>query len=334
MKARCIVFPRPLKAEIGEIEVPPPGPGQLFCRTLMTGVSTGTETRVFRGKQDKSVFPLIPGYENLGVVVEAGPGTTTPVGQRLMVRGHLYDPSPYTTCWGAQVSHSLTTEENLVVVPEGVSDDRAVYAKVAGISLHGVKRARVRRGEWVVVVGLGLIGHLVVQHAVARDAKVIAVDTLEDRLELAGKAGATHTLNAKDRGAVDRANEITGGGADVAFDATGLASVLDPTSRYLRARPRDDSPDNCARLVLQGTVEEPITLGYRSLYTPEVDLVTPRDCDTQDLIDSLELMARGRIHPEMIPASRYSYRDCALAYPRLVSREIMRVLYTWGSPLG
>lgn len=329
MKARCIVFPEPLKATVGEIEVPSPGEGQLLTKTRLTGVSTGTETRVFRGKQDGAQFPLIPGYENLGEVVEAGPGTTVKPGQRLFVRNHRYEPGEYTKTWGSQVSHSLTDENGLVVIPENVSDERAIYAKVAAISLHGVKRAKVKAGEWVVVVGLGLIGHLVVQHAVAKGAKVIAVDMEADRLELAKKAGALHTIDAHDRNAVDQAHEISGGGADVAFDATGLASVLEPTSLYLKARAWDDDPANCGRLVLQGTVEDPVTLDYMALFRREIDLITPRDCDTQDLIDSLDLMGADKLHPEIIPASRYSFRDCAEAYPKLVSREIMRVLYTW-----
>ena len=329
MKAPCIVFPEPLNATIGEIDVPCPGRGQLLCKTRITGVSTGTETRVFRGKQDNAQFPLIPGYKNLSEVIEAGDGTTTKPGSRLLVRTHLYETGPYVKSWGGQVSHTLTDEGKLVVVPESVSDERAIYAKVAGISLHGVKRAKVRSGEWVVVVGLGLIGHLVVQHAVAKGAKVIAVDMAEDRLDLAKRAGALHTLSAGDKQAVEKAHEITGGGADVAFDATGLASVLEPTSLYLKPRTWDDDPAKCGRLVLQGTVEDPVTLDYMALFRREIDLITPRDCDTQDMIDSLDLMAADKLHPEIIPASRYSFRDCAEAYPKLVSREIMRVLYSW-----
>ena len=329
MKAQCIVFPEPLQVTIGEVDMPSPGAGQLLCRTRLTGVSTGTETRVFRGKQEGAVFPLIPGYENLGEVIEAGEGTSVKPGTRLIVRTQRSDPAPYTRSWGAQVSHTLTDETKLIVVPENVSDERAIYAKVSGISLHGVKRARVAAGEWVVVVGLGMIGHLVVQHCVARGAKVIAVDMAEDRLALAKAAGALHTLSAGDKQAVEKAHEITGGGADVAFDATGIAAVIEPASLYLKARPWDDDPSKCGRLVLQGTVEEPVTIDYMALFMREIDLITPRDCDTQDMIDSLDLMAAGELRPEIIPASTYSFRDCAEAYPRLVSREIMRVLYTW-----
>lgn len=329
MKAPCIVFTKPRTAETGEIEIGSPGPGQIVTKTLLTGVSTGTETRVFRGKQDGSSFPLIPGYENLGEVVEAGPAVTLKPGTRVYVRGHQYDPSPYTTTWGSQVGGSLASAASAIPIPDGVPNEHAIYAKVCGISLHGAKRARVRDGEWAVVVGLGIIGHFVLQHAVARGAKVIGIDVDAGRLELAAKAGATHTVNGRDADAVERVREITGGGATVAFDATGLASTLEGTAAYLRVRPWDTDPGDAARLVLQGTVEEPVTLGYRTLFAPEIDLITPRDCDTADLVDSLSLMAAGKIDPGIIPATTYHYTKAAEAYPRLVEREIMRVLFTW-----
>lgn len=329
MKVPCITFTEPLETKIGEIELGTPSRGQIRTRTRITGVSTGTETRVFRGNQDGSVFPLIPGYENLGEVVENGPGTTLEVGQRIYVRNHSYDPSPYTKLWGSQVGGALTDEASVVAIPETVSDERAICAKVAGIALHGVKRARVRAGENVVVVGLGIIGHLVVQHAVARGARVIAIDIDDKRLELAHEGGAEHTINANSQNVQKEVHTLTGGGADVAFDATGLVESLEQTSTFLRQRPWDDDPSNCARLILQGTVEDRVTIDYFALFRPEIDLVTPRDCDTQDLVDSLALMANGRLRPEIIYTTKFSYREADQAYTRLVSRELMRVLFTW-----
>ncbi len=329
MKNDCIVFPEPNRVAVGSVEVGSPGPGRLVTRTRLTGVSTGTETRVFRGKQDRSSFPLIPGYENLGEVVEAGPDTTLPVGTRLFVRGHEYDSTPYNRVWGSQVARSITPESSAIPVPDAVTDEQAIYAKVCGIALHGAKRARVQDGEWVVVVGLGIIGHLVVQQSCARGARVIGVDVDEQRLQLATEAGAAHVVNGLRLDAAQEVRSLTGGGANVGFDATGLTSTIGMTAACLRPRPWDDSPETCSRLVLQGSLEQPLTLDYYALFMPELDVVTPRDCDTQDIVDSLSLMETGALRPQIIPATTYSYRDAAQAYPRLVSREIMRVHFTW-----
>ncbi|MFW6211760.1 MAG: zinc-dependent alcohol dehydrogenase [Spirochaetota bacterium] len=329
MTAKCIVFSKPETVEIGELEMGSPGPDQILTKTLMTGVSTGTETRVYRGKQERSEFPLIPGYENLGEVIEAGEKSGFSVGQRAFVRKHQYDSGPYQMMWGSQVSHSLSSSDAAIPIPDGVATEDAIYAKVSAISLHGVKRARVAKGEWVAVVGLGIIGHFVVQHCVARGAKVIAIDLEPSRREKADEAGAEASLDGKAPDLVERVHQLSGGGVNIAFDATGIAKMLEPTSRLLRHRLWDEDPSNAPRLVLQGTVEDPVTIDYMALFRPELDLITPRDCDTQDMVDSLDLMAAGKIKPSIIPATIASIEQAPELYPKLVSREIMRVLFRW-----
>ncbi len=329
MNGRCLVFEAPLQVSTGDIVIPEPGSGQLVTRTLLTGVSTGTETRVFRGQQPGSDFPLVPGYENLGEVVHAGPNTNLKVGDRLIVRDHCYDPGHYSLCWGSQVSHSVTGEGSAIRVPPVVADADAVFSKVAGISLHGVKRARVSEGEQVVVVGLGIIGHFVVQHAVGRGAKVVGVDLDEKRRALAIEAGANATVDASQLDAREQILELTRGGGNVVFDCTGAASVLETSAALLRSREDDDRGGGFARLVLQGTLEAPIKLSYRALFSPEADLIVPRDCDSADIEDSLALMASGIIQPSLLPVVTLPHEQASTGYEGLLSREYMRVHFTW-----
>lgn len=212
MKATCITFPEPRVVSVGSFEVSPPGAGQILTRTLVTGVSTGTETRVFRGRQSGSRFPLIPGYENLGQAVEAGPGTELAAGDRVFVKAHQYSADPYSLCWGGQTSHSVSAAAAAIPVPDSLSDDDAIFCKIAGISLHGVRRAGVKQDDWVVVVGLGIIGHFVVQHAAALGARVIGIDLEPDRLELARQGGATHCFDGRDVNLANTIKDLTGGG--------------------------------------------------------------------------------------------------------------------------
>ena len=329
MRAKCIVFPEPEKAEIGEIDVGSPSADQILTRTLLTGVSTGTETRIFRGKQHGQQFPLIPGYENLGEVIEAGADSGFQRGQRAFIRNHKYDAGPYKMMWGSQVSHSVSTASSAIPIPDGIEDKDAVYAKVSGISLHGVKRARVSEGEWVAVVGLGIIGHFVVQHCVARGANVIAVDLDGSRRELAERGGARVSLDGMAPDLTDQVQQLSGGGVNAAFDATGIAKMLEPVSALLRPRLWDEDVRQAPRLVLQGSVEKPVTMDYMSLFLPELDLITPRDCDTQDIVDSLDLMAADMIKPSIIPATAAGIEKAAELYSKLMKREIMRVLFKW-----
>lgn len=101
------------------------------------------------------------------------------------------------------------------------------------------------------------------------------------------------------------------------------------TSRFVKPRQADTSLDECSRLVVQGTLEDPIELNYDHLFFPEQDIIFPRDCDIRDIVDSLALMADGQINPGIVPVSKYSYTDAAEAYERLVQKDVIRVLFTW-----
>ena len=69
MKTNAIIFPAPNKITFGEVEMPDPVDGDVVVRTLVTALSTGTDTRTLRGGQTPD-FPLVPSYSALGVVEE------------------------------------------------------------------------------------------------------------------------------------------------------------------------------------------------------------------------------------------------------------------------
>jgi alcohol dehydrogenase, propanol-preferring len=84
----------------------------------------------------------------------------------------------------------------------------------AGVTTYkGLKETDTRPGEWVVVSGVGGLGHVAVQYAKAMGLKVIGLDIAEDKLKLALEAGAEHAVNARDKDAIERVVGITGGGA-------------------------------------------------------------------------------------------------------------------------
>lgn len=329
MKGSCIVFARAGVVDTGEIVIPEPGPGQLVTRTVVSAVSTGTETRVLRGGQDGTIFPLIPGYENVGEVVACGPETSLPIGSLVFVREHLYESPGLSRSWGGQVSHSLTSEAAAIPIPTSVPTGNSIFAKVSGISLHGVKRANVTRTDTVAVVGLGLIGHFVVQHALAVGAKVIAVDISHRRLALAAEAGASAVLNRTDCDVTDLVKRENNGGVTVAFDCTGRSDTLESTAALIRPRPWDSEPNQAGRLVIQGSLEEPVSIGYMELFRPELDVVVPRDCDRRDVEDALASMAAGSTDPSLVPARSFHFTDAATVYPQLIKGDFMRAHFSW-----
>ena len=118
------------------------------------------------------------GYSCAGVVVESGV--------------EEFKPGDRVACGGATANHSefVVVPKNLVVkIPTGIDFEEAAFATVGSIALQGIRQADVRLGEYVAVIGLGLIGLITVQLLKANGCKVIGLDVNDKYFELAKKLG-------------------------------------------------------------------------------------------------------------------------------------------------
>lgn len=329
MKAKAIVFTAPSKVEIADIDIPKPGPGQVLTKTLYSGVSTGTENRVLSGGQAGGDFPLIPGYENLGQIIEAGSGVNIEAGSTVFV-GLGDFTGPYNRCWGGHSQYALRDVSQLVPMPEGTDPAKALYTKVGAIALHGVKRAGVCEKDTVAVVGLGLIGHLAVQCCKALGAAAIAIDIDPARLQAAKNAGADYTVNAADENAAACVREISNGGVDVAIDATGIPNLVDSTARLVHTKPWAPPYPPSARVVILGTAYDSIAFSYSpTLFDNEPDIFPSRDTTLDDLKEMMALISAGRVKPQLIPAKQFDFSDAPAAYEQLIDKKLMRIVFKW-----
>ena len=204
-----------------------PGEGQVLLRCNKTLISTGTELTCLESSFEEGTgwanwvkYPFAPGYSWAGEVIAVGDGVEGfSHGDRIALRhGHR--------------QHALMDAQGLEAralrIPDGVSDQEAVWFGISKIVQNGIRRAEIELGDSVVIVGLGILGQLAVQYAYLCGARdVIAIDPAARRAEVAREHGATHVLTASVGEAKDEVLRITGGrGADVVLDVTGVASVF------------------------------------------------------------------------------------------------------------
>ncbi|WP_315705989.1 MULTISPECIES: alcohol dehydrogenase AdhP [unclassified Bradyrhizobium] len=232
MKAAVVkAFGKPLVIE--DVPIPEPGPGEILVKLKACGVCH-TDLHAASGDWPvKPVPPFIPGHEAAGLVAALGPGVTDfKVGDAVGV-AWLHDAclrcEYCETGWETLCEHQHNTgysvnggfAEYVIAsaafaarLPADV--DFAAIAPIlcAGVTTYkGLKETETRPGEWVVIFGVGGLGHVAIQYAKAMGMKVIGIDITEDKLKLAREAGADHAVNALDKDAVDRVAKITGGGA-------------------------------------------------------------------------------------------------------------------------
>ena len=207
---------KPLRIE--EVPVPAAGPGQILVKIAATGVCH-TDLHAAEGDWPvKPKPPFIPGHEGVGHVVSVGTGVRyVKEGDRVGV------PWLYTACghckhclggWetlcekqqntGYSVNGSfaeyVVADPNYVGhIPDNVSFVDIAPILCAGVTVYkGLKVTDTKPDDWVVISGIGGLGHLAVQYAKAMGLNVIAVDVDDTKLELAKQLGATLTVNARE----------------------------------------------------------------------------------------------------------------------------------------
>jgi len=240
MKSPYVVFTGPEKVEVREETVGDPGPGEVLCRAERSLISIGTETHCLRGVFDPGTnwadwvqYPFRPGYSMVGRVEKVGAGVTDfAEGDRVATSATHQQYFTVTADAGTSTGQPF----GVLTLPADVSSEDGTWMPLACTTQLGIRRATLALGESVGVVGLGMLGQLVVQYLWLSGAKrVVAVDTVRGRLDVARAHGATHVLECSAADAFEPVAGITGGRMlDVVFDVTGHPAVLAPSTRLLR----------------------------------------------------------------------------------------------------
>ncbi|HAR07782.1 MAG TPA: alcohol dehydrogenase AdhP, partial [Cobetia sp.] len=205
---------QPLTLE--EAEVPRPARGEVLVKIAASGVCH-TDLHAAHGDWPvKPNPPFIPGHEGVGEVAAVGEGVNhVKEGDRVGI------PWLYSACghcehclggWetlcesqqntgysvnGGFAEYAIADAGFVGHLPSNVGFVEIAPVLCAGVTVYkGLKMTDTRPGQWVVISGIGGLGHMAVQYAVAMGLNVAAVDVADDKLELARRLGATVTVNA------------------------------------------------------------------------------------------------------------------------------------------
>ncbi len=221
-----MVINSPLHVAIESRPVPEPDSHELLVETCSTLISTGTELAIFDGLSDGIKYPCVPGYSNVGVVVQTGSQVPSDWQGR-----RVASLSPHA-------KYVVVDERAVVPISSRADEHDAVFFALAAIALNGLRRGAVAGGEAAAVFGLGLLGQLVARFCRLFGARpVIAIDHLSHRLTLvpvgpgviaAGPEDAERAVAAHTQGRM----------ADVVFDVTGRQDAIRDEVRCLRDQGR------------------------------------------------------------------------------------------------
>ena len=207
-------FARPLT--IDEVPKRPLEPGQVLVEVEASGLCH-TDIHAAHGDWPvKPTVPFVPGHEGVGIVRELGPAVTeVAVGDRVAMPwlGYACGICDYcvsgweTLCLeqknmgysidGGFGEYAVAYARYVVKVPEGVDPLDAAPLTCAGVTTYkAIKVAGTRSSDLVAVFGVGGLGHMAIQYARIAGGRVVAVDLIDEKLELARELGAEFTVNA------------------------------------------------------------------------------------------------------------------------------------------
>ncbi len=292
---------------------PVPGPGEAVARVLACGA--GLTIHHARAGRLKLAYPRILGHEITGEIVAVGPGV-----EELRV-GDPVTAYFYLTCghcYWCRINREALCDNFAGYVGREVDGGYAEYIKLPARSfmklppgldwrhhpaeigvicdaiatpVKVIRKARVTPYDTVAVFGAGggLGVHMLTLARWARARKVIGVDVRAGKFETCLKAGADATVDASDGKVAERLLELTGGkGIDVAIDFVCTADTLEAAFGAL---------GKGGRLVALGGHGQPFKAVPAAMLRKELEIMGSRYATRQEVLDSLDLVARGEVWP-------------------------------------
>lgn len=325
---------------IEEIPTPDPGLGEILVKIAACGVC---HTDLHYLDHDVPTFkkpPMVLGHECSGTVAALGSGV-----KQFKEGDHVLLPAVYgcgqcgmcrrgreNVCEnmvmfgnhvdGGYAEYMIAPAKDAFSLPEEIPlVEGAIIADATTTPYHAVvNRGKVQPGDRVVVFGCGGIGLNVVQIAAAMHGEVVAVDIVDSKLEWARKMGAATTLNAKSVERVDKeVRRLTGGGADVAFEAIGNPVTQEQAFASVRTG---------GRIVMVGYSEKPMKLESGRVMFRELEIVGSLGCRPVDYPRVLELARKGKIKVAELVTAKFPLNQVNAAFDSLRRGEGIRSVVT------
>jgi 2-desacetyl-2-hydroxyethyl bacteriochlorophyllide A dehydrogenase len=339
----AVTFQEPGRVAVEERPDPEPiAADDAIVRIDASGVC-GSDLHIYHGRvQIEPGFTI--GHEYVGTVVAAGDAVTgVSVGDRVLGTFH----TACGTCFfcrkgifqkcdearvfghgktlgslqGTQAELALVPRANLTLrrVPDGISDGAALFAgDVMGTGYHAVVAGGLKPGDTCAVIGLGPVGLCAVMAAKAAGAAhVLAVDTVNDRLETARSLGATavHATEEDPRAAVKGITE--GRGVDVAVEAVGHPAALESAIRLARKG---------GTVSIVGVYAERQEVHVGLLWIKSLNVVSGHANVMGHLDNVLAMMGAGVLDPTPLVTHEMKLEDAAEAYALYDRHEALKIL--------
>ncbi len=314
---KYIICEKPGKFLLKEKEAPRKKTGEALLKVKKVGIC-GTDLHAYAGNQAFFTYPRILGHELATQVMEIDDNPQgIKVGDNVVVMPYVNcgkciacRNGKTNCCTNLQVlgvhtdggmQEQISVPIDLLIPAQQLNDDQMAVVEPLAIGAHAIRRAALKSGENIVVVGCGPIGIGILKLAQIAGAKVIAIDMNEQRLMYAKKdIGVDHTIKA-DKEAVEKVAEITNGDmATVVFDATGHKGALEAGPDYMA---------HGGRYVLVGLSKGELSFTHPAIHAKETTLMCSRNATLEDFEHVISVLEKGEFPVDSFITHNVGYND-------------------------
>jgi 2-desacetyl-2-hydroxyethyl bacteriochlorophyllide A dehydrogenase len=314
---RTLVCVKPGKFEFVKVERPSLQKGHAIIKIRCIGIC-GTDLHAYEGTQPFFNYPRVLGHELAGELIEFDDALGFKVGEVISF-------IPYFNCGvcvacragkpncctqmkvcGVHIDGGMTEYLSVpsysLLHGDGLSFDELSLMEPLAIGAHGVRRAQVMAGEFVLVIGAGPIGLGTMEFARIAGGNVIALDVNEQRLQFCkNNLKITHCINALAPDVMQQLIEITNGDMPtVVIDATGNLKAINTAFQYMA---------HGARYVLIGLQKENISFSHPEFHKREGTLMSSRNATREDFEHVHQSLKSGQVKPTTYITHRVSFNE-------------------------
>jgi bacteriochlorophyllide a dehydrogenase len=307
MQAQAIIFKNPKHLELGGLDLPSPGRGELDVEIEFSGISTGTERLLWDGTMPAFPgmgYPLVPGYESVGRVVRAGDNTTIPVGSRVFVPGAQCFEG-VRNLFGGSASR-LVVQEGRTVQVEDHLGAKAVLLALAATAQH----ALADQTPPDLIIGHGVMGRLLARLTMAAGHPPPMVWDLNARRQ-SGALG--YTVCAPDDDARRDYRAI--------YDVSGDSGILDKA--IARQAPGGE-------VVLAGFYKDSLSFAFAPAFMRETRIRIAAQWRREDLVTTASLAHSGKLSLDNLITHEERPAKAAAAYATAFGdADCLKMILDW-----
>jgi 3-hydroxyethyl bacteriochlorophyllide a dehydrogenase len=314
VETSAVILSGPREISLDRLRLTPPGEGDLVVRIAASGISTGTEKLFWSGTMPPFPgmgYPLVPGYEAAGEVVEAGPASGFSVGEHVFVPGaNCFEPTergPVRGLFGGAAHHLVTPARRVTRIDPGFEAEGALLA-LAATARHAI--AGLHSDLPDLIVGHGVLGRLLARLTLA-----------------AGGAGPTVWEVNPDRMAGAEGYGVIHPDADprrdyrAIYDASGDAGLIDTLIGRLAKG---------GEIVLAGFYAEPLRFAFPPAFLREARLRIAAEWAPEDLVATRALIESGALSLAGLITHRRPAADAPAAYEAaFTDSRCLKMILDW-----